>query len=220
MVSGRPRGEAASDAVARPIGVLALQGAVEPHLQKYAELRIPTRRVRVPADLDDLAGIVLPGGESTTMLHLLERNALWEPLERFLAEKPAFGVCAGAILLARKVESPAQRSFGVVDLEVVRNGYGRQVDSFIDRVEPADESAEAAPEAQEGVFIRAPRFVRWGRTVAPLFRCRGEVVAVRDGLAIAAAFHPELSPGNGLHRYFAEMCGLVPSQGTDRRPGR
>lgn len=195
------------------IGILALQGAVEPHEKKYAELGIATRRVRTPDDLAGLAGIVLPGGESTTMLHLLDRNALWEPLERFLQEKPSFGVCAGAILLARRVEGPSQRSFGVVDLDVVRNGYGRQVDSFIDRVEPAREAeAAAAPEAQEGVFIRAPRFERWGRTATPLLCCRGTVVAVKDGIAIAASFHPELSEGTGLHRYFAELCGLGPSR--------
>lgn len=194
------------------IGILALQGAVEPHEKKYAELGIPTRRVRVPEDLEGLSGIVLPGGESTTMLHLLERNELWEPLERFLAEKPAFGVCAGAILLARDVEGPSQRSFGVVDLVVLRNAYGRQVDSFIDTVVPAPEAGTAAPEPQEGVFIRAPRFERWGGTATPLYRCRGEVVAVKDGHAIAASFHPELSAGTAMHRYFAEMCGLGPAR--------
>lgn len=202
------------------IGILALQGAVEPHEKKYAELGIATRRVRVPADLSGLSGIVLPGGESTTMLHLLERNGLWEPLERFLQEKPAFGVCAGAILLARGVEPPpgkhyvnfeTQKSFGVVDLVVARNAYGRQVDSFIDTVEPAVEAGSAAPGPQEGVFIRAPRFERWGGTATPLYRCRGEVVAVKDGDAIAASFHPELSEGSAMHRYFAEMCGLGPA---------
>jgi len=194
------------------LGILALQGAVEPHEMKCHALGINTRRVRVAGDLESLRGIILPGGESSTMLHLLDLNQLWEPLEHFLAEKPSFGVCAGAILLARKVEGPTQKSFGVVDITVHRNGYGRQVDSFIGIAEPAEELGADAPERQEAVFIRAPRFERWGGSATPLYRCRGEVVAVRDGISIAAAFHPELSAGSAMHRYFAEICGLGPAR--------
>ncbi len=140
--------------VALRVGILALQGAVGPHAEKLSALGVTPVEVRTPNELDSLAGIILPGGESTTMIHLLHKNNLWEPLGRFVRERPVLGVCAGLILLAKEVEHPAQDSLGALDVSVARNAFGRQIHSFID-------TQNATPEWKgqtgiEGVFIRAP----------------------------------------------------------------
>jgi 5'-phosphate synthase pdxT subunit len=192
------------------VGVLALQGAFREHRQRLESLGAAVREVRLPADVDGLAGLVLPGGESTTMTRLLDSFDLWEPIAALHARGGAlWGTCAGAILLAADVlgappqDGGHQRSFGVLDVTVQRNAFGRQVDSF---TTPLDVRGLDAP--FEAVFIRAPTFVRVGSDVDVLADYAGHAVMVRQGRVLASAFHPELTGDARLHRAFLEM--LVP----------
>jgi len=186
------------------IGILALQGAVEPHEQKFKSLGTKTAWVKQPKDLEGLNGIVLPGGESSTMLHLLKLHGLWDALKNFVETKPAWGLCAGAILLAKEVQSPSQDSLGVLDIGVTRNAYGRQTESFISLLEP--NSHWLGTEAVEGVFIRAPKINRVGSKVKTLFTFGGEPVMVQRHCTLASTFHPELSESTQLHQYFLKIC--------------
>ena len=185
------------------VGVLALQGAFAEHAAALEALGAHAVLVR---DADALAGldaVVLPGGESTTMSMLLDSSGLRAPLAERLADGlPVFGTCAGLILLARDVADgrPDQRGFAVLDVAVVRNGYGRQRDSF---EVPLDVPA-IGPRPFPGVFIRAPRVSRTGTTVEVLARVDGDAVLVRQGPILAAAFHPELSGDLRLHHLFLE----------------
>jgi 5'-phosphate synthase pdxT subunit len=185
----------------RPVGVLALQGDVDAHAGALAALGASPRLVLRCADLDGLAGVILPGGESTAILNLMDDEAWFEALRAFHARGGAlFGTCAGAILLARVVV-PKQPSLGLLDTVVARNAYGRQRDSFESPVEADDALGPVS-----GVFIRAPRFGAMGPRVSVLARFEGEAVAVREGNVLAATFHPELSGSTGLHRLFLEMA--------------
>ena len=187
---------------ARPaVGVLALQGAFQAHQQTLEQLGAATRQVRTPADLAEVDALVLPGGESTTMSRLLDTAKLFEPLASRLDEgMPVFGTCAGMILLAREVLDgrPDQRGFGVIDIAVRRNGYGRQVDSFETRLAAPALGGELA-----AVFIRAPRFRALGAGVEVLARLGHEAVLVRQERVLAATFHPEIAGDDRLHAYFA-----------------
>lgn len=186
------------------IGILALQGAVEPHEDKFKSLGVATRQVKHSKDLIGLSGIILPGGESTTVLHLLKLHGLWDDLKTFVSAKPSWGLCAGAILLAQDVSSPAQDSLKALDIGIIRNAYGRQSESFICSLEPTSHWIES--ESIEGVFIRAPKINRVGSQVKILFTFGGEPVMVQKGNRLASTFHPELSNGHGLHRYFLKLC--------------
>ncbi len=181
------------------IGVLAIQGDYSAHADALIEAGAEPVEVRNPEQLDDLDGLILPGGESTTILKFLERRGLFELLKEFSAARPVFGTCAGAILLARDVRHPAQRSLGVLDAVVERNAYGRQIDSTI-LVEPT--SLPGGP--LEMVFIRAPRITETGSDVEVLARREGFPVLVRQGNLLAATFHPELSADRRIHRLFVE----------------
>jgi 5'-phosphate synthase pdxT subunit len=152
-----------------------------------------------------LDGIILPGGESTTMIHLLRLNHLWEPLDEFVRGQPAWGVCAGAILLAREVRSPAQASLAAIEISVERNAYGRQLQSFVGKLETTGNWADGAP--VEGVFIRAPRIVSVGGAARVLLRHAGEPVMVEQGKTLASTFHPELTGSTKVHEYFVRKCG-------------
>jgi 5'-phosphate synthase pdxT subunit len=189
------------------IGVLALQGDVKEHLQALAELGAPAVEVRVPEDLVGVDGVILPGGESTTMSLLLESSGLYGPLaERLRAGMPALGTCAGMILLARRMIDgrPDQRSFGIVDLTVRRNGYGRQIDSF----ETDLDVTGLAGGPLHAVFIRAPRVEEAGPTVEVLaWLADGNGTApspvlCRQGSNLVAAFHPELTGDLRIHHLF------------------
>jgi pyridoxal 5'-phosphate synthase pdxT subunit len=187
------------------IGVLALQGDFEAHERALRELGVSSFQVRRAADLGRAAGLVMPGGESTTMLELLESEGLFEPLREYARSHPVLATCAGAILLAREVLSPAQRSLGVMDISVERNAYGRQVHSSIRliRPEPCFEQAAGAGEL-EAVFIRAPIIRSIGPGVEVLAR-DGEIpVLVRQGRLVAATFHPELSADRRIHRLLTD----------------
>ena len=182
------------------VGVLALQGDYEAHARTLRALGVPAREVRRCADLEDLAGVVLPGGESTTLLKLMGDAPWFDALRAFHGRGGAlFGTCAGAILLARRVV-PDQPSLGLLDAVIARNAYGRQAESFEAPVETNDALGPLA-----GVFSRAPRFREVGPGVAVLARFEGEPVSVREGSVLAATFHPELSGSTGLHQLFLEM---------------
>jgi 5'-phosphate synthase pdxT subunit len=163
--------------------------------------------VRRAEDLDGLAGLVFPGGESTTMLKLLEATPLGPRLVELLRSGlPALATCAGVILLAREVRNPAQRSLGVLDVEVERNAYGRQIDSAVVALEVVD-GRSLGPGPLEGVFIRAPRITRVAREVDVLAKRNGDPVLVRQGRTVAATFHPELSEASPVMDMFVRMLG-------------
>ena len=181
------------------IGVLAIQGDYAAHAQALAESGADPVEVRKPEELAALDGLVLPGGESTTMLKFLERRGFLDALQSFASAHPVFGTCAGAILLAREVSNPAQRSMGILDAVVERNAYGRQIDSTI---LTAHTTLPGGP--LEMVFIRAPRIVQTGPAVEVLALRDEFPVLVRQGKIMAATFHPELSQDRRVHRLFVD----------------
>jgi len=186
------------------IGVLALQGDFGLHAASLRRVAAEPVEIRKPGALDDVDGLILPGGESTTLLHLMDT---WDfaPAIRSFHEsgRPLFGTCAGLILLAREVEGPRQPSLGLIDVTVERNSYGRQRESF---------DAETSVDLGEGseplrmVFIRAPRILRAGPGVEVLARQSGDPVLAREGSVLVASFHPELSGDLAVHRYFCRMA--------------
>ena len=187
---------------ARPltIGVLAVQGAYDAHAKTLAALDAIPRLVRVPDELADLDGLIMPGGESTTMLKFLDRNGFFEVLQSFVRSTPTFSTCAGAILLATHVESPTQRSLAALDITVERNAYGRQIDSAILTAETALPGGPL-----EMVFIRAPRIRLTGPGVETLATRDGYATLVRAGHLMAATFHPELSTDTRVHQLFLDL---------------
>jgi 5'-phosphate synthase pdxT subunit len=187
--------------MARPFGVLALQGDFAAHRTAFEELGVPTREVRRVAELAELAGLLIPGGESTSLLNLMNDEPWFEELRLFHAGGGVLaGTCAGAILLAREVH-PDQPSLALLDAVIERNAFGRQVDSFEGRVD-----APALGGTIEGVFIRAPRFRALGPEVEVLGRLGNEPVLVRQRRVVAGTFHPELTPSRELHTYLAALA--------------
>jgi 5'-phosphate synthase pdxT subunit len=172
------------------VGVLALQGDFAAHLAALQRTGRSGRPVKAPEHLAGISALLLPGGESTTMLTLLRATGLWEPLLAFCRSgRPVLGTCAGAILLARRVLSPEQPSLGVLDVEIERNGYGRQGESFVASLTDGAEGLLPA----EGVFIRAPIIRATGAGVVVLVRHEGHPVLVRQGPLWASTYHPEMS---------------------------
>jgi 5'-phosphate synthase pdxT subunit len=186
--------------VASPVGILALQGDFAEHAASLHARGVATRLVRRRADLDGVRGMVLPGGESTTMLRLLGIEGLEEPLARTLRAVPVLATCAGLILLARAVVDPRQRSFGLLDATVQRNGYGRQLHSGTFPLE-----GPAVPPGATGVFIRAPRILDVGDGVEVLARRGDDPVLVRQGAILGTCFHPELEPAHFATALFLEQ---------------
>lgn len=192
------------------VGVLALQGAFNAHVQACADLGVQAIEVRTAEQLGQCDRVIVPGGESTTMSMMLDRNELREPLAKRLADgMPVFGTCAGMILLAADVSDGRadQQSFGAIDIGVRRNGYGRQNQSFTDDLDISalDVSAVDDNGPFHAVFIRAPRVERLGDEVEVLASYANEPVLCRQGPVLVAAFHPELSHDRRLHRYFCEL---------------
>jgi pyridoxal 5'-phosphate synthase pdxT subunit len=186
-------------------GVLALQGDFAAHAAALRDSSASVREVRRVRDLAGLAGLVLPGGESTTLLRLFRDEPWLDALRAFReAGGVLLGTCAGAILLAREVR-PAQPSLGLLDAVIARNAYGRQVDSFEARVE-----APRLGGGTSAVFIRAPRFVSLGPGVEVLASWEGEPVAVQQGTVVAATFHPELTASRALHRHALALAAKRP----------
>ena len=180
------------------VGVLALQGDFAAHERAVAALGHRVRQVKSADTLTALDALLLPGGESTTMLKLLRDEGLWQPLADFCRSgRPVLGTCAGAILLAREVTAPAQESLGILDITVERNAYGRQVDSFITKLE----DGPPALRNLEAVFIRAPVIRRTGAGVDVILRHGGHPVLVRQGSVCAATFHPEMTDDPRVLRF-------------------
>ena len=183
--------------------VLALQGSVEPHLRALSEAGAEPIELRRPDQLDDITHLVIPGGESTTLSHLLDLHSLARTItDRVVAGDLALlGTCAGAILMGRD-DDEAPRRWNLIDIGVHRNGYGRQVHSFIDDIEWISGPRSGA---SEGVFIRAPRLDRPAAEVEILATRAQEPVAVRQGRRVACTFHPELTTDTQVHRWFLEL---------------
>jgi 5'-phosphate synthase pdxT subunit len=184
--------------MSKRVGVLSLQGDFEAHCKALRRLGADTMEVRTAADLDAIDGLVIPGGESTTMLKLLDLENLFEPLRTFGQSKPIFGTCAGAILIARHVTNPEQPCLGLMDIGVERNAYGRQIDSRI--VQLHGEGIENL----EAIFIRAPIIRETGPGVRVIARYRDTAVLVEEGRHLAATFHPELTVDPRVHRMFLD----------------
>jgi 5'-phosphate synthase pdxT subunit len=182
------------------IGVLALQGDYDAHRQTLSRLGVRALLVRTPKELDSVDGLIIPGGESSTFLKFLEREGFLHKLRDFVSQKPTFGTCAGAILLAKEVLNPKQESLGVIDIAIQRNAYGRQIDSSI---MTAPTKLDGPP--LEMVFIRAPRIERVGKGVQVLAEREKHPVLVKEGQILAATFHPELSSDTRVHELFVEM---------------
>ena len=179
------------------IGVLALQGDFDAHRKRLEELGAKVVLVKKPEQLDEIDGLVIPGGESSTFLKLLGKKG-FEKLKEFVRVKPTFGTCAGAILLAHEVENPKQAGLGALDIRIRRNGYGRQIHSSIRQGEFLNEPAEM-------VFIRAPKIEQVGPGVEVIGTERGDPVVVRQGKVMAATFHPELSDEARVHAAFLDL---------------
>jgi 5'-phosphate synthase pdxT subunit len=193
------------------IGVLALQGDFDAHRRRLEQLGAEVLLVRKPEQLDEVDGLVIPGGESGTFLKLLGEVG-FERLKGFVRAKPTFGTCAGAILLASEIENPAQEGLGALNIRIRRNAYGRQIDSSIregkflaDFNRHLNDSQSAKSSPLEMVFIRAPKITRIGEGVEVLATEGSDPVAVRQGKAMAATFHPELSDDPRVHQAFLDL---------------
>jgi pyridoxal 5'-phosphate synthase pdxT subunit len=182
------------------VGVLAIQGDFAAHARVLRRLGVDAVEVRRAAGLNAVQALIIPGGESTTMLKFIEGEELAGPITAFARKgRPILGTCAGAILLAREVYNPAQASLGLIDIDVERNGYGRQVDSFIANVETV------AGGPLEAVFIRAPKIKKVGPAVEVLATLDDQPVLVRESNVLAVTFHPELTEDDRIHRLLVQM---------------
>jgi 5'-phosphate synthase pdxT subunit len=187
----------------KKVGILALQGDFEAHFNSLERAGAEPVLVRTADQLGQVDGLIIPGGESTTMLKLLDFMDLKQPLRDFAGRKPVFGTCAGAILLAKEVQNPIQESLALLDLTVERNAYGRQIDSRVASLHPnADFERRAGPGDVEAVFIRAPIIRRAGPDVRVLAQYEGDPVLVEQGKHMVATFHPELTQDSRVHKLF------------------
>jgi pyridoxal 5'-phosphate synthase pdxT subunit len=192
------------------IGILAVQGDFAAHADMLAALGVESVEVRTPTDLQDCDGLILPGGESTTQLQFLREEGLDTVIRKFAAEdKAIFGTCAGAILLATEVKNPQQDSLKLLDMTVLRNGYGRQVHSDV-----VSGPSTLRKEPLEMVFIRGPVIERVGPNVEVLAEYAGKPALVQKGHILASAFHPELTSDTTVHRHFLGLVGLGTSRKT------
>jgi pyridoxal 5'-phosphate synthase pdxT subunit len=192
------------------IGILAVQGDFAAHADMLASLGVESVEVRTPADLAGCDGLILPGGESTTQLQFLREEGLDAAINKFAADdKAIFGTCAGAILLASQVKNPQQDSLKLLDMTVLRNGYGRQVHSDV-----VNGPSTLSKEPLEMVFIRGPVIERVGPNVEVLAEYAGKPALVQKGHIMASAFHPELTTDTTVHRHFLNLVRLGASRKT------
>lgn len=182
------------------IGVLGLQGAVREHIRALEASGAETVIVKKVEELNDLDGLIIPGGESTTMRRLIDKYDLLAPLRAFAKKKPVFGTCAGLILMAKKIEDRDEPHLGLIDMHVRRNAFGRQKDSF-----EAELIIEGVGEDFDAVFIRAPYIIEVSDKVEVLSKYNGTIVAAKQGHFITSAFHPELTDDFRFHQYFVNM---------------
>jgi 5'-phosphate synthase pdxT subunit len=188
----------------KPTGILAIQGDFALHAKMLERISAPYRLVKHASELGEVGGLIMPGGESTTMLKFFANEGMGAAIKEFVAAgRPVFGTCAGAILLAKEVLNPPQSRLGLLDITIERNAYGRQVDSSVRR----GECPELSPRPVEMVFIRAPIIRRVGESVRVLGRCDGLPVLVEQANVLAATFHPELTEDETVHRYFVRKQG-------------
>ena len=183
----------------KPVGILALQGDFAMHDKMLDRIGKPWKLVKHASELEEVSGLIMPGGESTTMLKFFAANGIAPAIKEFAARGgPIFGTCAGAILLAQSVLNPPQERLGLMDITVERNAYGRQIDSSIQQ----GNCPEISSQPLEMVFIRAPIIRRVGNRVRVLGRCGDLPVLVEQGNLLAATFHPELTEDETIHRHF------------------
>jgi len=183
----------------KPVGILAIQGDFAMHAKMLDAMGAPWMLVKHPADLEAISGLIMPGGESTTMLKLFALGGIGTAIKEFAAKgKPIYGTCAGAILLAKEVLNPPQERLGLIDIAIERNAYGRQIDSSVQ----AGECPDLTDHPVEMVFIRAPIIRRVGEGVRVLGRCGTLPVLVEEGNILAGTFHPELTADQTVHQYF------------------
>jgi len=187
--------------MAATIGVLGIQGDFALHVTMLKKIGVQTRNVRISDDLEGCDGLILPGGESSTFIKLMHKNSLADPIREFASEKPVMGTCAGLIVLANHVVNGNFDTLSLLNVTVERNGYGRQVDSFIDDV---DVPVFKTKPVMSGVFIRAPRIRDVGEGVESAGFHQGEVVMVRTGSILGLTFHPELTSDTRIHKYFID----------------
>jgi 5'-phosphate synthase pdxT subunit len=184
------------------IGVLALQGAFIEHQKMLAELHVQSIDVRLPEHLDTIDGLIIPGGESTTIGKLAEAYDLIEPIQAFAKKRPIWGTCAGMIFMAKNIDHANQQLLKIMDIQVQRNAFGRQVDSFLTSLDISELDGRPFP----GIFIRAPAVIDYGPNIQVLSCLSdGRIVAVREKKMLATAFHPELTDDNRFHQFFLDM---------------
>ena len=183
------------------IGVFALQGDFEKHAVTLNSMGRETVLVRTKKELDLCGGLIIPGGESSTLSKLLKKHQLWENILEFARHNPVFGTCAGLILLSKQIINEPVDTLGLIDIVTERNAYGRQIDSFIDEINIKTSGMEFK---FDGVFIRAPKIVSIGQNVTPMAWHQQNIVMVEQGHILAAAFHPELTADNRIHEYFLQ----------------
>ena len=189
--------------MAKRIGVLALQGDFDAHRRALNILGVKNTDIRKSEQLEDIDGLIIPGGESTTLIKLLHAFDMVDPIREFYKNgNGIFGTCAGSILLAKEIENSDQFRFGFIDITVVRNGYGRQVDSFEDDLNVN----EFGKEPVHAVFIRAPRITRCGAGVTTLAAAGGSSLIAKEKNILVTTFHPELTDDTRIHRYFVDTC--------------
>lgn len=188
----------------KPVGILAIQGDFAMHAKMLDAIAAPWMLVKHASDLGEVSGLIMPGGESTTMLKLFDLEGIGAAIKEFAAQgKPIYGTCAGAILLAKEVLNPPQEKLGLIDITIERNAYGRQIDSSV----RAGDCPDLADHPVEMVFIRAPIIRRVGEGVRVLGRCGTLPVLVEQGNILAGTFHPELTDDQTVHRYFLKkLC--------------
>ncbi len=194
--------------MSKPVGLLTLQGDYDRHRQAFRALGRETFDVRRPGELDEVSCLVIPGGESTTLTRLVDRAGLREPLGNFAAHHPVMGTCAGLIMLAAALTDEERPDYGVeplglLDCTVIRNGYGRQIDSFTAPI--SLERLDGSPDPFPAVFIRAPRITSVGSDVEVLASYRDEPVIIRQNQMVGMAFHPELTEDYRIHRFFLDL---------------
>ncbi len=185
----------------RTLGILSLQGNFAKHQSMARSLGVAARLIKKPEELAACDGLILPGGESTTLTKLMRLYGFYEPLREFVKHFPIMGTCAGMILLASQVDDERVEPLGVIDITVSRNAYGRQIDSFIT---PVNAACFGNGTPFRSIFIRAPRIRTVGADVNVLMEHKGEPVMVRNNNVLALAFHPELTDDARIHRYFLE----------------
>lgn len=183
------------------IGILALQGDFAKHQSKIMDLGARAVLVRTQEQLDDCDGLIIPGGESTTLIKLMKKHDMWEAVKEFARHKPVYGTCAGCILVANSIIEMDQDSLKLIDIAVQRNAYGRQVDSFIDDI---NIQLNGKSDSMEGVFIRAPKIVSIGENVTPLAWHKNDVILAEQGDILVGTFHPELTDDGRIHQYFLQ----------------